>query len=301
MHILKIGLPKSGTFWLHTILNNIIDYSDVEYKSFIQNQPIYELAKNLDMNPFKGQININYLDITKNAVFYRMGNIFRYPVDDIDDYINSCTVVWTHAQMSSNVLNIIQKFDKLIYIVRDPRDVSISWSNFVFSPYMQRYYPFLIVDETNPETYLNNNLTTIVSDWMNHVGGYLKHQKDLNIYFVFYERLLHDFDRELEKILEYLGIDLDDKARGDIQEKVSFNNMKKDSPNHIRKGKLGQWVELLTDAQKEKVLEITTPLLNLLNYPLNNQIDSLPELPDKLPENINLPDGKVVLLKPSNH
>ncbi|MGK7919430.1 MAG: hypothetical protein AB4080_05415 [Trichodesmium sp.] len=39
-------------------------------------------------------------------------------------------------------------------------------------------------------------------------------------------------------------------------------------------------------------MEIATPLLKLLNYPLNNEIDSLPELP----ENLNLPDGKVVLL-----
>ncbi|MGD1716122.1 sulfotransferase domain-containing protein [Dapis sp. BLCC M172] len=301
MHTLKIGIPKSGNFWLHTILHNIIDYSDLKYESFMANQPIYEVAKNLEMNLFKGQININFLDITKNAVFYRIGNMFRYPIDDIDDYINSSTLVWTHAQMSDNVLNSIKKFDKLIYIIRDPRDILISWSNFVFSPYMQRYYPFLIVDETDPETYLNKNMTTIVSDWMNHVGGYLKHQKDLNIHFVFYERLLHDFDRELEKILAYLGIDLDVKARGEIKEKVSFNHMKKDSPNHIRKGNLGQWVDLLSDAQKEEVLEMATPLLKLLNYPLNSQIDTIPELPEKLPENLNLPDGKVVLLKPSNH
>ncbi len=301
MHTLKIGIPKSGNFWLHTILHNIIDYSDLKYESFIANQPIYEVAKNLEMNLFKGQININFLDITKNAVFYRIGNMFRYPIDDIDDYINSSTLVWTHAQMSDNVLNTIKKFDKLIYIIRDPRDILISWSNFVFSPYMQRYYPFLIVDQTNPETYLNKNMTTIVSDWMNHVGGYLKHQKDLNIHFVFYERLVHNFDRELEKILEYLEIELDAKARGEIKEKVSFNNMKKDSPNHIRKGKLGQWVDLLNDAQKEEVLEMATPLLKLLNYPLNSQIDTLPEFPEKFPENLNLPDGKVVLLKPSNH
>ncbi|NES03891.1 MAG: sulfotransferase domain-containing protein [Okeania sp. SIO2F4] len=301
MHILKAGLIKSGNFWLHTILHNIIDYSDFEYKSFIQNQPIYELAKTWDIDHLKGQININCLDITKNAVFYRISNIFRYPVDDMDDYINSSTLVWSHSQMSSHALTIMQKFDKIIYIVRDPRDVSISWSNFVFTPYVRRYFPFFTVDETNPEIYLNKNLTTIVSDWMNHVGGYLKHQKDLNIHFVFYERLLHDFDRELEKILEYLEIELDDAARGEIKEKVSFNNMRKDSPNHIRKGKLGQWVDILSDAQKEEVLEMATPLLKLLNYPLNSQIDSLPELPEKFPENLNLPDGKVVLLKPSNH
>ena len=300
MHILKAGVIKSGNFWLHTILHNIIDYSNFEYKSFIKNQPIYELAKTWDINQLKGQISINCLDITKNAAFYRISNIFRYPVDDMDDYINSSTLVWSHSQMSSNALTIMQKFDKVIYIIRDPRDVSISWSNFVFTYYMQRYYPFLIVDETNAETYLNNNLTTIVFDWMNHVGGYLKHQKDLNIHFVFYERLLDNFDRELEEILEYLEIELDAKARGEIQEKVSFNQMKKESPDHIIKGKLGQWVDILTDSQKEEVLGMANILLKLLNYPLNNQTDSLPELPDKLPENINLPDGKVVLLKPPN-
>ncbi|MDY7007407.1 MAG: hypothetical protein SWX82_26625 [Cyanobacteriota bacterium] len=37
------------------------------------------------------------------------------------------------------------------------------------------------------------------------------------------------------------------------------------------------------------------PLLKLLNYPLNNQIYDLPELP------INFPDGKVVLVKKSNN
>ena len=68
----------------------------------------------------------------------------------------------------------------------------------------------------------------------------------------FYERLLYYFDhelekileyleidldkkargeiKELEKILEYLEVDLDKKARGEIKEKVSVNNMNKDSP-----------------------------------------------------------------------
>ncbi|NEP90056.1 MAG: sulfotransferase domain-containing protein [Okeania sp. SIO2C2] len=301
MHILKIGLAKSGNFWLHTILHNIIEHSGLKYESFIENQPIYEIAKTWGLNQIKDRVSIDVLDITKNALFYRIGNIFRYPVDDIDDYINGSTLVWTHAQMSSNALNVIQKFDKLVYIVRDPRDLLISWSNFVFTPYIKRYYPYVISDEIDSESYLNNNLKTIINDWMNHVGAYLKYQKDLNIHFVFYERLLDDFDRELEEILEYLEIELDAKARGEIKEKVSFNQMKKESPNHLRKGQLGQWVDILTDAQKEEVLQMATPLLKLLNYPLNSQVDSLPALPEKLPENINLPDGKVVILKPSNH
>lgn len=100
----------------------------------------------------------------------------------------------------------------------------------------------------------------------------------MNLRFVFYERLLHDFDHELEKILEYLRINLDDQARGEIKGKVSLNNIKKENQNHIRKGKLGEWVDILTNAQKGDFLKIATPLLKLLNYPLNSQIYSLPEI-----------------------
>lgn len=61
---------------------------------------------------------------------------------------------------------------------------------------------------------------------------FLKHQKYLNIHFVFHEILLYNFDHDLEKVLEYLEVNLYKKARSEIQEKVSFNNMNKDSPNH---------------------------------------------------------------------
>ncbi|NJM16703.1 MAG: hypothetical protein HC896_16240 [Bacteroidales bacterium] len=33
--------------------------------------------------------------------------------------------------------------------------------------------------------------------WSTHVGGYLRHAERLNVYILFYERLLHDFDLSL--------------------------------------------------------------------------------------------------------
>ena len=52
MHILKARLIKSDNFWLYTILHNIIDNSNFDYKSFIENQPIIIDNSNFDYKNF---------------------------------------------------------------------------------------------------------------------------------------------------------------------------------------------------------------------------------------------------------
>ena len=300
MHIIQIGLPKSGNFWLRTILTNILQLANQENRSFIQSQPIYDIAKTWDLG-VQGQIAIDFLDITPNALFYRIGNIFRYPVDDIDDYINRCSLVWTHSQFSPKVLDLLPKFDKAIYILRDPRDVAISWANFVFSPYMRRYYPFLITGETEPSSYLNNHLQAIITDWVNHVGGYLESQGELAIHWLFYENLLTSFDTEIEELLAFLEIELDSSARTALKNQVDFTTMKKDNPNHLRKGSVKQWVNILSEKQQDVVLKVAKPVLEELNYPLNTQEEKLPKLPVDFNQIAFNTSEKVVLLTPAPH
>lgn len=299
MHILQSGLPKSGNFWLYQIINNILEKTHLEQKIFIQKQAIYKIAQTWDMS-VKGQINIDFLDIIENALFYRIGNIFRYPIDDIDHYINNSTFVWTHSQFSNKCREIFPKFNKVIYILRDPRDIAISWSHFVFSDYMQRYYPFLTSHDNNPQEYLNNHLSEIISDWVNHIGEYLKYKDEFSIYIIFYERLLHELEKELSKLLNFLQIEMDQKDIEDIKNKVDFYAMKKENPNHVRKGRQRQWIDIFSESQNQHVLNLAQPLLEILNYPLNQET-RLPQLPDKLPKEFNPQLGKVSLLIPAPH
>ncbi|NEP24484.1 sulfotransferase domain-containing protein [Moorena sp. SIO3I6] len=248
----------------------------------------------------RGQVNINFLDITETALFYRISNIFRYPVDDIDNYIDSCTFVWTHSQLNSKCREVFPKFDKLIYIIRDPRDVAISWSNFVFSPYMKRYYPFLTDNEINPQVYLTNRLNDIISDWVNHVSDYLNYRDEFKIYIVFYENFVQDFDKELQKLLNYLEIELNKVELDEIKNKVKFTTMKQENPNHVRKGNKGQWLEIFSDDQNRQVLELAKPLLQVLNYPINRE-ESLPQLTQGFSETFSCNFGKVSLLIPTPH
>ena len=299
MHLLQSGLPKSGNFWLSQIIQNLLEKANIEEKSFIKEQPIYQIAKDWDMS-VRDQANINFLDITETAFFYRIGNIFRYPIDDIDDYIHRCTFVWTHSQFTSKCREVFPKFNKIIYVLRDPRDVAISWSNFVFGPYMQRYYPFVASNEINPQTYLDSHLIEIVSDWVNHVGGYLQFQEEFGIYFVFYERLLHDFDEELQKLSSYLELELKEPVFEEIKNQVNFNTMKKNNPKHLRKGRQGQWLDLLSEEQNQKVLDLAKPLLQFLNYPIIEE-EKLPQLTNKLPKQLCSNFSKVSLLIAAPH
>lgn len=300
MHIVKVGLPKSGNYWLHTILKNILQEANIENKVFLRGQPIYQIAQTWDMG-IKGQVDINFLDITQDSLFSRISNIYRYPIDDIYNYINNSTLVWTHSQLTPKGLEVFPLFDKIIYILRDPRDISISWSNFVFTPYMRRYYPFLTADETNPQEYLNNNLSRIISDWKIHLSSYLKYKDKLGIHFIFYERLLNDFEQELEKLLAYLEIELTSNSKSNIQENVAFASMKKDNSHHLRKGRSRQWLDILNEKQKDTVLQMTESLLKLLNYPLNNQVNTVPNLPLKIEDACLTTSGKVNLLIPAPH
>ena len=107
----------------------------------------------------------------------------------------------------------------------------------------------------------------------------------------FYERLLYYFDhelekileyleidldkkargeiKELEKILEYLEVDLDKKARGEIKEKVSVNNMNKDSPK-LYSFNLNQYQA--TPNILSNLITCSTNILFLANFKLSSFI-----------------------------
>lgn len=279
MRILQAGIAKSGNFWLYRILRSIAQHGGLEQRSWIQNQPIYELAKTWDLST-KEQADSDVLDIEPHQCYYRISSIFRMPIEDIDEYIRQCSHVWTHSAFCDRSLRVLPKFDKVVYIVRDPRDVAISTSRFAFTPYMKKHYP---QREPSAEVLLRSTLAAVMGQWAEHVGGYLKHREDLQIHVVFYERLLQSFDTEFSSLLEYLDIDLNDEAVERIKHEVDFATMKNENPRHVRKGKAYQWVHALTRAQKKQAARIAGSMLKILNYPVSEyQTGSMPCVPTHL-------------------
>ncbi len=110
-------------------------------------------------------------------------------------------------------------------------------------------------------------------------------QTELDIHFVFYERLLRNFDAELGELLQYLGLQVKPESTQAITQAVEFTTMKAENPHHIRRGRAGEWATNLTSSQKQRARKIAGPLLELLGYPLFESDDpglsGLPTLPEE--------------------
>jgi aryl sulfotransferase len=136
MHILQAGIRKCGNSWLYHILQQIIKEAGIPYQSVIQNDPIYLLALSWNLS-FEGQAGVDYLDLSPEQAAYRIGGIYRMPISDIDDYIANTTHVWTHSGWRDLAEEIFPKFDKIVYIVRDPprqADFTLSFHVLGISP-----------------------------------------------------------------------------------------------------------------------------------------------------------------------
>ena len=264
LHVLQCGVPKSGNFWLYKILQESIRRAGIDIKNFIQTQPVHDIAQKWALS-YKEQADIDVLDITNQGCYYRISSIFRHPVLDLESYLQSTTHVWTHSPMCEASWDVLPKFGKMIYIVRDPRDAALSHARFMLTPYMKTYYPN---DFDSPEEYLESNLESKLLSWVEHVGPYLAHADELDIHVVFYERLLLNFSSELDRLLDYLEIPLSQKQRRAVENAVTFESMKEEDPEHVQKGKAGKWHQRMTEAQKHRSMSIVGPLLEKLNYPL---------------------------------
>ena len=263
MKILQIGYPKSGNFWLYQIVGQLLETTGKSTKSFIQQQPIYELAKNWDLN-FPEQADIDVIDITDLQTTYRISSIFRMPVDDLQAYLRKTNHVWTHSPVCKKSEDIYWHFDKKVYIIRDPRDVLLSASRYFCSDYMLKYFP---QEETEPLAFLEKNFEKLLKQWTWHVWDHLRLQEKSGIHICYFEGFLDDFQQELSLLLDYLDLDLNHNQKQELEKAVSFSHLKKKNPKHLKKGSQGQWNEGLSKEQKAKALNLAGPLLSYLGYP----------------------------------
>lgn len=268
MKILQAGAPKCGNFWLYQIIQQILGRSGNHATSFIQKHPIYELAKDWELN-YPSQASIDVLDITDLQSRYRISSIFSMPIDSFEEYVSQTNHVWTHSPFCKRSPEVFRHFDKKIYIIRDPRDRAISAANYYCSPYMLKYYP---QEEKDPAAYLEKHFENLILEWVWHVYDHLRYQEKYNFHLIFYEQLLSDFQNTLSGLLDYLEVDLGPEERLQLEEAVSFRSLKKENPKHLKKGISGYWEEQLSASQKAQADILAGPLLRYLEYQEPNDL-----------------------------
>jgi aryl sulfotransferase len=281
MNILQISAPKSGSFWLNTILKKTLEQKGESISYYIRSRPEYENLKKEKLS-FKDQAGTDMLDIDDTAVNFRVSSLLKEPVPNLAEYSRKATLAWTHSTWCSKTAEVFSFFDRKVVIVRDPRDTALSAAKFAFTPYMQKHYPspHNTVDEFFAEEY-----ERLLEQWVWFYGNYLLHSAELDLHIVFYENLLKSFPKEYDSLLKYLKVDLTSEEKRQIEEEVSFSSMKAESPQHLQKGKSRKWVDKLEVSEIEKASVKAGALMRIFGYPLTpGEGDKLPAIPRELPK-----------------
>jgi hypothetical protein len=180
------------------------------------------------------------------------------------------------------------RFRKVIYLVRDPRDVAVSEYHFDLK---KRYIESDVTLEQFVKRFIAGE-TSSYGSWWEHAASWIgaRHGNPAFL-LVRYEDLLSDSIGETAKIAEFLGIAADtdrlqaavERSSADRMRKLEkqqadqwtgTKNTRKEIP-FVRAAKSGGWKDTLPLHSVEEIEVAWAPLLNFLGYPLQTpELDS---------------------------
>lgn len=160
-------------------------------------------------------------------------------------------VIKTHAPAQSVPISDKAKY---ITVIRDPKEVLVSLYH-----WMPQAFAFLGFQTGTPDYFVEKFLKNQIP------GGWWALRDKANTYITTFNDLKADAEREIDRIGEFPGIDLDTEQRQQVIEKSSFDHMK--SINHkfspiigntkaidiIREGKSGTGRDIFTADHLAKV------------------------------------------------
>ena len=255
--------PKSGNTWMWLFIKS---YFNPPKKKFSLN---YHKDDPIMLEPFpdermfdKLKINYeNFFDLSKNWV----------NLQSLINLNNKTNYLKTHNAMctiNNHKFTNIQNTLGAIYIVRDPRDVLISYSS-----YMEKSMDETLKFMLNKETYEVGEFKkkiynkTLLGSWSDHYNSW-KNYKSREIIIIKYEDMVNSASSTFLKVLTYLSkiikINVDHTKMDKAIEETSFKNLKSLEINEgfktnlsknkfFRKGVVGDWREKLNKEQVEKI------------------------------------------------
>lgn len=236
--ILIATYPKAGTTWVSYILDLLyFGQTSPEHQTSI---PIYERV------PFL-EIIIPFLDSGKDLA---------------DKLSTSPRLIKTHFPVQFVPKSFWEQNCRIIYVARNAKDNLVS------------YFHFDRMNMVQPEpgdwsSYVHRFMEgkVVFGSWYDHVNDWWeKKQTYSKLHYMFYEDLVEDTGREIDKLCCFLGLSRSVEEKEQIRGGVQFDNMKKnDMANYstcevmdfkispfMRKGKVGDWKNHFTVAQSEE-------------------------------------------------
>ncbi|XP_056381985.1 sulfotransferase 2B1-like isoform X2 [Hyla sarda] len=229
--VVIVTFPKSGTTWMQEILTLIYSKGD---PAIAKSVPNWVRAPWLEHTYFK--------DTLKDEEGPR--------------------IITTHLPSDTLAPALQKSKAKVIYIVRNPKDVAVSFYYFhkmaKFLPETGSFPEFL-------ECFLEGKV--YYGSWFDHVKGWYGQKKNLDIIYLTYENMHKDLRRSIKKVCGFLGCPMYSEEVDKVEQHCRFSVMSQnvmvnytlipteildhEKSKFMRKGVVGDWKNHLTEEQNE--------------------------------------------------
>ena len=263
MIIWLASYPKSGNTWMWFFIKSYFNPPNKKFSINHDKDDTYLLETFPTERGFN-ELNINYqdfFDISKNWI----------NLQSLINLNNKTNYLKTHNAMctiNNNKFTDINNTLGAIHIVRDPRDVLVSYSSYK-SENIDKTLEILLSDDSYEYAKFKDKFykRSLMGSWSSHYNSW-KNYKSKETLLVKYEDMVNKSNTTFLKVLNYLKkitkIEINDNKLNRAIEETSFENLKnleikegfKVNPSKkpfFRKGKVGDWKEKLNKDQTQKI------------------------------------------------
>uniref|UniRef100_A0A8B9L7H9 Sulfotransferase n=1 Tax=Astyanax mexicanus TaxID=7994 RepID=A0A8B9L7H9_ASTMX len=183
-------------------------------------------------------------------------------VELADQLPTSPRLIKTHLPVQLVPKSFWEQNSRVVYVARNAKDNAVSYFHF---DRMNKGQPDPIDWSTDLQKFMDGK--KVFGPWYDHVCGYWeKKQTYSNIHYMFFEDMVEDTGREVERLCSFLGLSTPIEERERITKGTHFDAMKKNNMTNystvpimdfnvspfMRKGKVGDWKNHFTVAQNEQ-------------------------------------------------
>ena len=271
-NIFLASYPKSGNTWMRALIGSLYNFDKEFSLNTLKLIPLLSIKKNFD--EFENKI-------------YSDNNVLN--LDWVSQNIIECQKI---LNKKSNYLNIFKthsvrhkKYTNetvnagFIYIIRDPRDVVVSYKNFSGKSFDKIINEFLFEEKNIINS---NGVPELLSTWKLNVLSWLNYNTVPRL-IIRYEDLKLNIREIVIKIIEFLNkthrikLNLSDADIDQIIENTNFNNLQKleekygfdessKNSRFFRFGTSNQWKDILSKPQAQLIENNLYTLMKQFNY-----------------------------------
>uniref|UniRef100_A0A8B9PGE8 Sulfotransferase n=1 Tax=Apteryx owenii TaxID=8824 RepID=A0A8B9PGE8_APTOW len=223
--LVLVSYPKCGVNWLIQILNDLI---------FTTTQSKY---------------------VSAELPFIECGDPDKYQVSE-KKLLNRLQILATHLNYDRLPKSIFENKAKILVLFRNPKDTAVSF--FHFHKNAPSFPSYSSWDEFFSE-FMNGKV--IWGSYFDHAVTWNKHIEDENIMVVTYEDLKENLTSSVKQIAEFFGFPSTAEQIQSVADRATFQVVKEKAqethgpvgPILFRKGVVGDWKNLFTEAQNQEM------------------------------------------------